>query len=129
MLSTDYVSCGSNALADGRCVGLNPVRRIHATSHEKRVAEHLCVAKIECYLPSYRTTPLEKPLQGGPGTAPVSQLVFVRFQWRQHVRVLEVPSVALIVGNGREPLPLHHSEIASLRAGPRICVKLEPHPI
>jgi transcription antitermination factor NusG len=53
--------------------------------------------------------------------------VFACFQWRQHVRVLEVPSVLSIVGNGREPLPLQHSEIMSLRAGLG-SRRAEPHP-
>lgn len=43
------------------------------------------------------------------------------------MRVLEVPSVVSIVGNGREPLPLQHSEIESLRAGLDLR-RAEPHP-
>ena len=97
-------------------------------SHEKRVIEHFALREIECYLPSYRASrrwknrcnvELELPLFPG--------YVFASFQWCQHVRVLEVPSVLSIVGNGREPLPLQHSEVMSLRAGlgPR---RAEPHP-
>jgi len=52
--------------------------------------------------------------------------LFARFQWRQHVRVLEVPSVVSIVGNGREPLPLEDAEIESLRAGLSLR-RAEPH--
>lgn len=87
-------------------------------SHEKRVAEHFALRQIECYLPSYRQThrwknrckvELELPLFPG--------YVFARFQRGQQVRVLEVPSVLSIVGNGREPLPLENCEIVSLRAG------------
>lgn len=97
-------------------------------SHEKRVIEHFALREIECYLPSYRTSrrwrnrckvELELPL--------FPCYVFACFHWRQRVRVLEVSSVLSIVGNGREPLPLQHSEIMSLRAGlgPR---RAEPHP-
>lgn len=87
-------------------------------NHEKRVVEHLALREIEYYLPFYRTThrwknrckvELELPLFPG--------YVFARFPWRQHVRVLEVPSVVSILGNGREPLPLQQDEIAALRAG------------
>ena len=87
-------------------------------SHEKRVAEHFAVRGIECYLPSYRTVrrwknrckvELELPLFPG--------YVFARFAWRSHVRVLEVPSVVSIVGNGRDPVSLEHEEILSLREG------------
>jgi transcription antitermination factor NusG len=97
-------------------------------SHEKRVVEHFALREIECYLPSYRTTrrwknrckvELELPLFPG--------YVFARFQWCRHVRVLEVPSVVSIVGNGREPLSMQDAELESLRAGlvPR---RAEPHP-
>jgi transcription antitermination factor NusG len=87
-------------------------------SHEKRVVEHLASREIECYLPSYRTSrrwknrckvELELPL--------FPSYLFARFQWCQHVRVLEVPSILSIVGNGREPVPLQHGEMVSLRAG------------
>jgi transcription antitermination factor NusG len=97
-------------------------------SHEKRVAEHFALREIECYFPSYRTTrrwknrckvELELPLFPG--------YVFARFQWCQRIHVLEVPSVVSIIGNGREPLPLQHSEIAALRAGLDLH-RAEPHP-
>lgn len=87
-------------------------------SHEKRVVEHFSLREIECYLPCYRTThrwknrckvELELPL--------FPCYVFARFQWHQRLCVLNVPSVVSIIGNGREPLPLEHSEIVALRAG------------
>ncbi len=97
-------------------------------SHEKRVAEHFASREIEYYLPSYRTThhwknrcKVEMELPLFPG------YVFARFQWCQHVRVLEVPSVVSIIGNGREPLSIQHSEIVSLRAGLDLR-RAEPHP-
>jgi transcription antitermination factor NusG len=43
--------------------------------------------------------------------------VFVHITRGERVRVLEVPSVLWIVGNGREPLPLPEVDIESLRAG------------
>lgn len=87
-------------------------------SHEKRVSEHLAVRGIEFYLPLYRTVhrwknrcKVELQLPLFPG------YIFAHLPWRQHLRVLEVPSVVSIVGNGREPLPLDNSEIEALRAG------------
>jgi len=97
-------------------------------SHEKRVVEHLALREIDCYLPSYRTTrrwknrckvELELPL--------FPSYVFASFPWLRRARVLEVPSVLSIVGNGREPLPLSNSEIGSLRAGLEL-LRAEPHP-
>jgi transcription antitermination factor NusG len=97
-------------------------------SHEKRVVEHFGLREIECYLPSYRTTrrwknrckvELELPLFPG--------YVFARFEWRLHIGVLETPSVVSIVGNGREALPLLHSEIEALRTGLNLR-RAEPHP-
>lgn len=87
-------------------------------SHEKRVGEHFAVRGIEFFLPLYRTihrwknrcnVELQLPLFPG--------YVFARLAWRQHLRVLEVPSVISIVSNGREPLPLDNSEIEALRTG------------
>ena len=75
-------------------------------SHEKRVVEHFALREIECYLPSYRTSrrwknrcnvELELPL--------FPSYVFARFQWHQHIRVLEVSSILSIVGNGRIQCP------------------------
>lgn len=118
-MSTVYVS---SEVSPARPAANSPLLNWYAIytrpSHEKRVVEHFALREIEHYLPSYRAThrwknrckvELELPLFPG--------YVFARFQWCQHVRVLEVPSVLSIIGNGREPLPLPHCEIVSLRAG------------
>jgi transcription antitermination factor NusG len=87
-------------------------------NHEKRVTAHFGLRGIESYLPLYRakrrwkngcTVTLELPLFPG--------YVFVHIAPGERVRVLEVPSVLWIVGNGREPLPLPDVDIESLRAG------------
>lgn len=128
-MSTGFISSEVQPFCAATVIGqLNWYAIYTRPSHEKRVAEHCEVREIECYLPSYRTTrrwknrckvELELPLFPG--------YVFVRLFWREHVRVLELPSVLSIVGNGREPLPLEHSEIASLRAG-LVLYRAEPHP-
>ncbi len=88
----------------------------------------MALREIECYMPSYRATrrwknrctvELELPL--------FPSYVFARFSWCEHVRVLEIPNVVSIVGSGREPLPLRHSEIVSLREGLDLR-RAEPHP-
>ncbi|PSH03993.1 MAG: hypothetical protein CXZ00_09280 [Acidobacteria bacterium] len=87
-------------------------------SHEKRVTEQIASREIQCYLPSCRVTrrwknrckvELELPL--------FPCYVFARFSWDQHARVLAIPSVVSIVGNGRVPVPLQDSEMRSLREG------------
>lgn len=97
-------------------------------NHEKRVAEHFRMRRIESYLPLYRarrrwkngcTVTLELPLFPG--------YVFVHIAPRERVHVLEVPSVLALIGNGREPMPLPDVEMESLRngLGQRAA---EPHP-
>jgi transcription antitermination factor NusG len=128
-LSTGHITCEvSTHWPIANAPHLNWYAIYTRPSHEKRVLEHFALREIEYYWPSYRTThhwknrckvELELPLFPG--------YLFARFQWCQHVRVLEVPSVVSIVGNGREPLPLQHSEIESLRAGLDLR-RAEPHP-
>jgi len=87
-------------------------------NHEKRVAAHFRSREIESYLPVYRAKRrwkngcnalLELPLFPG--------YIFVHIAAHARVRVLQVPSVLWIVGNGRLPVPLCDDEIESLRAG------------
>lgn len=97
-------------------------------SHEKQVVKHFASREIECYLPSFRTTRRWKNRRKVELELPLFPCyVFARFQWSQHVRVLEVPGVVLVVSNGREPLPLRSSEIESLRAGLHLH-RAVPHP-
>jgi transcription antitermination factor NusG len=128
-LSTGYIGSElSSLLPIANSLRLNWYAIYTRPSHEKRVAEHFALREIECYLPSYRAirrwknrckVELELPLFPG--------YVFARFERCQRVRVLEVPSVVSIVGSGREPLPLQHAEIVSLRAGLDLR-RAEPHP-
>ncbi len=96
--------------------------------HEKAVVRQLNVRGVESFLPLYRSVrrwkngcqvAVEQPLFPG--------YVFVRVERRHSVKVLQVPGVVSIVGSGREPSPLPHQEIESLRAAlPQRCY--EPHP-
>ena len=92
---------------------------VHTNScQEKRVAQHLTVREIEHFLPVNRhsrrwkngcTMLLEQPLFAG--------YLFVKISRTERVRVLELPGVHSIVGNGREPIALPSEEIESLREG------------
>jgi transcription antitermination factor NusG len=97
-------------------------------SHEKSVAEHLEIRKIELFLPLYFSSrhwnngckvTLERPLFPG--------YVFVRIRANERVGVLELSGVVSIVGTAREPTPLADEEIARLRSGLHL-VHAEPHP-
>jgi transcription antitermination factor NusG len=95
--------------------------------HEKRVAEHLEIRKIELFLPLDRSArrwnngcvPPERPLFPG--------YVFVHIPPDERVRVLELSGVVSIVGTTREPTPLPDEDIERLRSGLHL-VHAEPHP-
>jgi transcription termination/antitermination protein NusG len=89
-----------------------------ASNNEKAVEQYLRTKEIETYLPLYtvtrrwknRTTvKLELPL--------FASYVFVKITRGESAKVLSVPRVYSIVGNGRESLPLPDADIEALRAG------------
>ena len=92
---------------------------VHTNScQEKRVAQHLTAREIEHFLPVNRrsrrwkngcTMLQEQPLFAG--------YLFVKISRTERVRVLELPGVHSLVGNGREPVALPSEEIESLREG------------
>lgn len=127
-MSTSYIRSDVPTLLHGTPAASQWYAIYTRPSHEKRVAVHFGIREIEFFLPSYCTThrwknrckvQLDLPLFPG--------YVFACFPWAQHARVLEVPSVVSIVGNGRVPLPLAESEMGSLRAGLQVR-RAEPHP-
>lgn len=99
-----------------------------SANHEKRVAEQLGARAIEHFLPSYasvrrwkdRRVTLQLPLFPG--------YVFVRMELRNRLQILQIPSVARLVGFGGVPTPLPPDEIDLLRAGLDNGVRAEPHP-
>jgi transcription antitermination factor NusG len=97
-------------------------------NHEKRVEQQLRTKGVEAFLPlctvtkqwrNHVTAKVEMPLFPG--------YVFVRIARTERVRVLEVPSVVSIVGNGREALPLPDAEIEAFRAGLHL-QRVDPYP-
>lgn len=96
--------------------------------HEKRLGQHFDERQIEFYLPVYRTihrwkdgsrVQLELPL--------FPCYIFVRIDWSERLKVLQVPGVLSIIGMGREASPLPDFEIESLRSGLHLRA-FEPHP-
>jgi len=98
--------------------------------HEKRVAQHFELRRLDCFLPLYRAqrrwndgsrVDLDLPLFPG--------YLFVRIGKRERVRVLEVPGVlSLVTGTGGEPAPLDECDIDALRSGIGQR-RAEPHPL
>src|ERR1700689_5528080 len=86
-------------------------------NHEKRVAEQLGRRAVEHFLPLYqsvrkwadRRKRLEVPLFPG--------YVFVRLPLQERLRVLEIPSVARLVGFDHLPAALPDDEVEALRNG------------
>jgi transcription antitermination factor NusG len=97
-------------------------------NHEKRVAQQLSVRSVEHFLPLYesvrrwkdRRVQLQLPLFPG--------YVFVRLALRDRLQVLEIPSVARLVGFNGTPTPLPDGEIEALKAGLEGGVHAVPHP-
>src|SRR5580698_7981155 len=93
---------------------------VYTTSrHEKKVAQHLTQREIEFYLPLYKSkrkwsdgsrVTLDLPLFPG--------YLFVHIRRGERVRVLDIPgALAVVGGNGREPVPLPDEAIEALRSG------------
>jgi transcription antitermination factor NusG len=96
--------------------------------HEKRVAEQLGARAVEHFLPLYlsvrrwkdRRVELDMPL--------FPSYVFVHLGLGEYMRVLEVPSVARLVGFNGVPAPLPEDEIETLKRGLQGGLRAEPHP-
>jgi transcription antitermination factor NusG len=97
-------------------------------NHEKRVADQFSVRAVEHFLPLYesvrrwkdRQVQLQLPLFPG--------YVFVRIALSDRLQVLEVPSVARLVGFSGTPTPLPDVEIETLKAGLAGGVRAIPYP-
>jgi transcription antitermination factor NusG len=104
---------------------------VYTTSrHEKRVALHLAQRDVEHYLPLYRSA--RKWSDGSKVTLDLPLFpgyLFVHIRRTERVRVLEVPgALAVVGGNGREPIPMPDEAIESLRTGLHLRT-VEPHPL
>jgi transcription antitermination factor NusG len=97
-------------------------------NHEKRVAQQLVEREVDHFLPLYssvrrwkdRRVQLDLPLFPG--------YVFVRLALRERLRVLQVPSIARLVGFGGLPVALSEAEIKMLNQTSSHFALAEPHP-
>src|SRR6202022_1559696 len=97
-------------------------------NHEKSVLQQLGQRTVEAYLPQYasmrrwkdRRVRLELPLFPG--------YVFVHLALRDRLRVLNIPSVARLVGFGGPPVALPDNEMEALRSSLARQLRAEPHP-
>jgi transcription antitermination factor NusG len=96
--------------------------------HEKKVAEYLTYAGVECFLPLYKESKLwnnglrvlvEKPL--------FPSYLFVRIHSSDSIKILRTPSVASLVTVAGVPVPLPKNEIEALMLGVSQ-LELAPHP-
>ena len=96
--------------------------------HEKKVAEYLNSAGVQCFLPLYKESRLwnnglrviiEKPL--------FPSYVFVHVDSSDSLKILKTPSVASLVTVSGVPVPLPRQEVESLMAGVAQ-LDLAPHP-
>ena len=97
-------------------------------NHEKRVAAQIEACGVEHFLPvsqsvrrwKDRNVTLNLPLFPG--------YVFVHMALRDRLRVLQIPSVAHLVGFNGQPAAFPEAEIEILRAAPLQRLRAEPHP-
>jgi transcription antitermination factor NusG len=95
--------------------------------HEKKVAAHLEMKRVEVFLPSYETTHfwngrravLHLPLFPG--------YVFVRTALQDRLQVLEAPGLIQLVASRGMPIPLPDDEVEQLRAC--LSLGLNPEPV
>lgn len=85
--------------------------------NEKSVSRHLAIGEIETFLPTYETVRVWKNRQRMKIELPLfPSYLFVHISSSERGRVLRVPGVLQIVGNGREYVPLPDAEIEFLRS-------------
>ena len=95
--------------------------------HEKRVAEELRIRQVESFLPLYEAVHQWKDRRARVHLPLFPGYVFVRFDIRERLRVLQVPSVVRIIGNQSHAIPLQQREIDALLAA-GAGTRAEPHP-
>jgi len=99
-----------------------------ASNHEKKVQENLRMRDIETFLPLYEATHRWKNRTTVKVDLPLFRgYVFVRIAVTENARVLAVPNVRFLVGDGRKALPLPDEEIELLRTGLHLR-QVDPYP-
>lgn len=99
-----------------------------APNHEKSVHQQLRMKDIEAFLPLYTVSKRWKNRTTARVQLPLfPSYVFAKIARAEAIRVLEIPAVHCIVGNGREALALPDAEIETLRSGLHLR-KVDPYP-
>lgn len=99
-----------------------------ASNHEKKVEQHLRMKEIETFLPVHTVTRRWKNRTTAKVELPLfAGYVFAKIAVTESVRVLEIPMVYSIVGNGQKALPLPDTEIEALRSGLHLR-QVDPYP-
>jgi transcription antitermination factor NusG len=95
---------------------------------KKKVEQHLRMREIESFLPLYTVTRRWKNRTTAKVELPLfAGYVFAKIARTEGVRVLEVPMVHSIVGNGCGALPIPDAEIDALRSGLHLR-QVDPYP-
>ena len=98
------------------------------SQHEDVIARHLRVRGMESFLPLYRERrrwsdrfkEIDLPLFPG--------YVFCRFDPQNRLPVLTVPGVVLVVGVGRNPVPIDETEIEAIQTAVKSGYPTQPSP-
>ena len=86
--------------------------------NEKAALRHLEMRNIESFLPTYETLQIWKNRQRKKCTLPLfPSYLFVRIGTGERGKVLQVPGVLHIVGDGRHSVPLEDAQVEFLRSG------------
>jgi transcription antitermination factor NusG len=99
-----------------------------SANHEKRVAEQFSGRAVEHFLPLYPSVRRWKDRQVQLSLPLFPGYVFVRIALCDRLQVLEIPSVARLVGFSGTPTALPDVEIETLKAGLAGGVLAIPHP-
>jgi transcription antitermination factor NusG len=83
--------------------------------HEKQVAQQIEQRSISCFLPLYRSVRRWKDRRKELELALFPGYVFVRMEWKDRLRVLQLPSAVRLVSFNGQPATLSEEEIESLR--------------
>jgi len=83
---------------------------------------------VDYFLPLYTSVRQWKDRRVGLQLPLFPGYVFVRIALRNRLRILEIPSVARLVGFGGTPTPLPEDEIAALKLGLESGVRALPYP-
>ncbi|MGH9678338.1 MAG: transcription termination/antitermination protein NusG [Candidatus Acidiferrales bacterium] len=125
---TEKYGRGSTSAADLAMVEPHWYALYTFANHEKSVAAELAARSVEHFLPLYssvrrwkdRRVTLDLPLFPG--------YIFVRVALCNRLRVVQIPSVARLVGFGGMPVALPDPQMDVLRSGFSGSPHAEPHP-